>query len=181
MAGTTKTGKHEKQTSRGGGFFAGLCSLLGTLLILAVILVLLPVTVPRLLGFEIYNVISGSMSPAIPQGSMVLVKPMDWSSIQPGDVIAFEREGTVVAHRVKTVQTEERSFITKGDANAQEDFIPVPFEELIGRVERHVPVLGAVEMQFSTLQGKLSLAALVVSGLLFRWLAGRIRAVRAGR
>ena len=112
---------------------------------------------------------------------MVLVKPMDWGEIQAGDVIAFEREGTVVAHRVKTVQTEERSFITKGDANAQEDFIPVPFEELIGRVERHVPVLGAVEMQFSTLQGKLSLAALVVSGLLFRWLAGRIRAVRAGR
>lgn len=181
MARNSKPGKHEKQNHNGGGFFAGLCNLLGTLLILAVILALLPVTVPRLLGFEVYNVISGSMAPAIPQGSMVLVKPMDWSEIQAGDVIAFEREGTVVAHRVKAKQTEERSFITKGDANEQEDFLPVRFEELIGRVERHVPVLGTVEMQFSTLEGKLSLAALVVSGLLFRWLAGRIRAFRTGR
>lgn len=179
MAGMSKTGKHEKQNHKGGGFFAGLCSLLGTLLILAVILALLPVTACRLLGFEVFNVISGSMAPAIPQGSMVLVKPTEWSSIQAGDVIAFERDGTVVAHRVTKVQIDERSFVTKGDANEQEDFIPVPFEELIGRVERHVPVLGAVEMQFSTVQGKLSLAALVVSGLLFRWLAGRIRASRS--
>lgn len=180
MAGTSKSGKHVKQSAR-GGFFAGLCSLLGTLLILAVILALLPVTLPRLLGFEVYNVISGSMTPAIPQGSMLLVKPAPGEEIQPGDVIAFERDGTVVAHRVTSIQRDERTFTTKGDANSQEDFLPVPFEELVGRVERHIPVLGDVATQFSTVQGKLSLAALVVNGLLFRWLAGRIRAFRTGR
>ena len=169
-------GKHLEK--RGGNILPALCSLIGTLLILAVIIMLLPVTVPRLLGFKVYNVVSGSMTPAIPQGSMVLVKPVEWNSVNPGDVIAFEREGTVVAHRVVAVQREEESFITKGDANELEDFNPVPFEELIGRVERHVPVLGEVETQLSTLQGKLYLLLLVVSGLLFRWLAGKIRTIR---
>lgn len=170
-------GKHLEK--RGGNILPALCSLIGTLLILAVIIMLLPVTVPRLLGFKVYNVVSGSMTPAIPQGSMVLVKPVEWNSVNPGDVIAFEREGTVVAHRVVAVQREEESFITKGDANELEDFNPVPFEELIGRVERHVPVLGEVETQLSTLQGKLYLLLLVVSGLLFRWLAGKIRTIRS--
>ena len=174
MRGTK--GKHLEK--RGGNILPALCSLIGTLLILAVIIMLLPVTVPRLLGFKVYNVVSGSMTPAIPQGSMVLVKPVEWNSVNPGDVIAFEREGTVVAHRVVAVQREEESFITKGDANELEDFNPVPFEELIGRVERHVPVLGEVETQLSTLQGKLYLLLLVVSGLLLRWLAGKIRTIR---
>ena len=169
-------GKHIEK--RGGNILPALCSLMGTLLLLAVIFMLLPATVPRLLGFEVYNVVSGSMTPAIPQGSMVLVRPIEWYSVNPGDVIAFEREGTVVAHRVVAVQQTEGNIITKGDANEQEDFNPVPFEELIGRVERHVPVLGEVETQLSTLQGKLYLLALVVSGLLFRSLAGRIRTIR---
>ena len=174
MRGTK--GKHLEK--RGGNILPALCRLIGTLLVLTVIFTLLPVTVPRLLGFEVYNVISGSMAPAIPKGSMVLVRPTEWGSVNPGDVIAFERNGTVVTHRVAAVHQEEGSFITKGDANEQEDFNPVSFEELIGRVERHVPVLGEVEMQLSTLQGKLYLLVLVVSGLLFRWLAERIRPIR---
>ena len=169
-------GKHLEK--RGGNILPALCSLIGTLLVLVVIIMLLPVTAPRLLGFQVYNVVSGSMAPAIPQGSMVLVRPAEWNSINPGDVIAFERDGTVVTHRVVAVHQEEGSFITRGDANEQEDFNPVPFEELIGRVERHVPVLGEVETQLSTLQGKLYLLLLVVSGLLFRWLAGKIRTIR---
>ena len=172
MGKHTQKGKHE--SNRGGKFIPALCNLIGTVLILAVILILLPTTVPRLLGFEIYNVISGSMSPAIPQGSMILVRQMDWTEIRAGDVIAFMRDGLVISHRVVAVQPEERSFTTKGDANEIEDLAPVPFKELVGKVERHYPVLGEVATQLATNRGKLYLGALAVSGLLFRWMAERI-------
>ena len=55
-------GKHLEK--RGGNILPALCSLIGTLLVLVVIIMLLPVTAPRLIGFQVYNVVSGSMAPA---------------------------------------------------------------------------------------------------------------------
>ncbi len=176
---TPKKGKHE--TKQGGNSFPALCSAVGTILILGVILLLLPVTVPRLLGFEVFHVVSGSMTPTIPRGSMVLVKQAARKDIQTGDIIAFEREGVLVVHRVTAVQAEDGCFLTKGDANESGDLSPVMYDDLIGRVEHSIPLLGAAESQFSSLQGKAFLLILVVSGMLLRWLAGRIRASRTGR
>ena len=43
-----------------------LCNIVGTFILLSVIITCLPATVPRLLGYEVYNVVSGSMQPEIP-------------------------------------------------------------------------------------------------------------------
>jgi len=50
---------------------AAVCSVLGTLLLIIIVAAYLPITIPRAFGYEIYTVISGSMEPAIPTGSLV--------------------------------------------------------------------------------------------------------------
>ena len=95
--------------------------------------------IPRLFGYEVYGIVSGSMAPALPKGSLVLVKPVSWKSIAEKDIIAFQHNGVVVTHRVEEIRVEEQSFITKGDANPDADITPTPFDTLIGRVEKYIP------------------------------------------
>ena len=68
----------EKKKKEKRGALAGcarVCKIFGTVCLVAVILVCLPLTLPRVFGYEIYTVISGSMEPAIPVGSLVYVQP----------------------------------------------------------------------------------------------------------
>ena len=77
---------------------AAVCSVLGTLLLIIIVAAYLPITIPRAFGYEIYTVISGSMEPAIPTGSLVYVKYIQPEEIQTEDVIAFYASGMVNAH-----------------------------------------------------------------------------------
>lgn len=171
MARSPERGRHE-----GGRLLPALCGSLGTGVILLVILLLLPLAVPRLMGYQVYNVVSGSMAPEIPQGSMVLVKPAASREIRAGDVIAFGREGVVTTHRVVEVHGDTLEYTTKGDANPDVDFAPVPFASLIGRVEHHVPMLGALIAPLVSSGGKLRLAAALAGGVLLRLAGSRLRA-----
>ena len=166
----------EKRRKRGGRIILpALCNMVGTVIILAVIALLLPSTVSRFLGYEVFNVVSGSMEPAIPVGSMVFVKGVDWQEIVPGDVIAFGSDGTVVTHRVVESHMFEQEFITKGDANENEDMTAVAYTDLIGRVERHVPYLGEITALLAEPIGKIYLFTFLLCGVLFNVLAGRLR------
>ena len=62
------------QNGKGGKFLPAFCSVLGTLIILLVICIALLLSLPRLFGYEIYSVVSGSMEPALPVDSAVFVK-----------------------------------------------------------------------------------------------------------
>ena len=170
---TDRQSASTRNHKKGGKFFPALCGAAGTLAILSVIALLLPMTLPRLFGFEVYDVVSGSMSPAIPQGSLVVVRPVSWREIEDGDVIAFESEGSVVTHRVTQIREEEGQFITKGDANAANDIRGVSFLELIGRVELHIPFLGDLSAMAAGRTGKLRLGCLLLGGILLRMLGER--------
>ena len=150
MTGKLLAGKSRK-------LLPGLCSMLGTLLILAVIAAFLPLTVPQLLGYEVYEVISGSMEPEIPVGSVIYVK-------------AAEPEMISENHQ------SDGEFITKGDANSQEDMTPVPYGDLFGRVKLHIPVLGTVMAILAGGTGKIYAALLAVWGVMHHRLAGILKA-----
>ena len=62
-------------------------------------------SVPRLWGFQIYAVTSGSMEPKIRTGDVIYVKQVPFQSLEPGDVITFSmNQGrTVVTHRVEKI------------------------------------------------------------------------------
>lgn len=102
----------------------------------------------RLAGFRFFTVLSGSMEPAYPVGSLICVKRTDCARLRPGDVITFllDRE-TVVTHRIVEVVPDENRpelpcFRTKGDANGAEDGGTVRCADIIGRPVLAVPKLG---------------------------------------
>lgn len=68
---------------------AAACSALGTALLILLIVICLPLTVPKAFHYHVYTVISGSMEPAIPTGSLVYIKEMEPKDVQVDDVIAF--------------------------------------------------------------------------------------------
>ena len=76
---------------KGGKILPALCSVSGTLILISVIAVCIPITLPKLMGYEIYDIVSGSMEPEIPVGSVIYVKAAAPEDIQEGDVIAFRR------------------------------------------------------------------------------------------
>lgn len=126
--------------------------------LLALVLVLcVSVLVPRLTGATPYTVLTGSMQPTYPPGTLVVVEPVAIDEVAVGDVITYQLESgraAVVTHRVVSVGsgmsgTGERVVRTRGDANDTIDREPVREVQLKGRVWYAVPHLGRVGTWFS--------------------------------
>jgi signal peptidase len=96
-------------------------------------------------GYEIRIVQSGSMEPELPTGSVVLIQPRDRYEV--GDIITFGQEtGSSIptTHRIigDNIIGGELAYITKGDANDEEDIEPVIQSEVRGKVLFDIPYLG---------------------------------------
>ena len=125
-----------------------LCAVgLGTALILLVLL-------PRLMGWVPLTVLSGSMEPAIPIGSQVVVERVqteaELAEIEIGDVISFmpqPNDRTVVTHRVVAQSVKLGGGImltTRGDANEVNDPELIGVQQIRGVSKYHIPYAGYV-------------------------------------
>lgn len=164
-----------QEKEKRGGVLPAVCSILGTLILASVILMCLPVTLPKLFGYQVYDVVSGSMEPEIPVGSVVYVKETPPDEMKEGDVAAFWSGDIVVVHRVVENQIVEGQFVTKGDANAGEDVRKTPYDALIGKVTRHIPLLGMVMSLLTSTVGKAYMLCFALCGAMFHLLAGRLK------
>ncbi len=121
------------------------------LLVTAALLVAV-VGVPVAAGADAYTVLTGSMAPTLPAGTLVVVRPVDPRDVAAGDVITYQLrsgEPAVVTHRVVAVSyaaSGERTFVTRGDANGAPDEQPVRPVQVRGRVWYAVPELGRVNL-----------------------------------
>jgi signal peptidase len=108
------------------------------------------VLVPRVAGATPYTVLTGSMSPAYPPGTLVVVKPVDPESLGTGDVITYQLESgkpAVVTHRVVSQGFDgdgEVVLRTRGDANDDPDPELVQPVQIKGQLWYAVPYLGYV-------------------------------------
>lgn len=113
---------------------------------------------PAILGYSQLVVGSGSMSPTLEAGDLILVNPA--SDYTLGDVVTFRDEnGTFITHRL--VGTVEEDFITKGDANQVEDDTLLAKENILGRVVFSIPQGGKAIL---FLQSPLGLLLVIVIG-----------------
>ena len=137
--------------------FFGLINFLSVLIIVAAVLVLCVVVftkqgeAPNIIGYTALRITTGSMEPAYPVDTMIVVKQTDPSQIEEGDVISFYSEdpaldGAVNTHRVVSVEKTEDGwrYITKGDANNTVDAYDVESQYLIGKVVFSSLILGKV-------------------------------------
>lgn len=120
--------------------------ILSTILVVMLVFCAVFLMGTRLMGYRVFNVISGSMEPAYSVGDLIYVKDVEPETIQPGNPITFVlNEDLVVAtHRVVEVDAENRRFYTKGDANETPDAAPVHFNNVIGVPVFSIPLLGYV-------------------------------------
>jgi len=121
------------------------------LIFIGAIAILLVFSVFPITGnYKIMVVQSGSMTPAIKLGSVVLTKPAEDYKI--GDVISFrnpENPQKPITHRIFEIETQngETFYITKGDANNAPDKRRIQKRDILGKVLFDVPYLGyAVEI-----------------------------------
>lgn len=153
--------------------FSRICSILSTLIILAFAVIAVLLIVPMAMGCKNMAVLSGSMEPEIPVGSVVFVKETDVNTIETGDVITYRLSGeTMVTHRVVKVDKETQQFITKGDANETEDASPVAYSDVIGKDWFHVPFLGYLSIYIKTPLGIMAVCGVLIVLILLNFLPG---------
>lgn len=95
-------------------------------------------------NIEVKIVKSGSMEPEIGTGSLVVVKPA--VVYKKGDIITFGKDtksDIPTTHRIIAVNANG-TFVTKGDANEEQDTQPIARSEVIGKVLISIPGAGYV-------------------------------------
>ena len=122
----------------------GIGKVASTVLVGCAVVLALALVGVRLVGFEVYTVLSGSMEPAYKTGSVIWVDRCEPEDVEVGDAITFvlNEDLDVATHRVIEVDAENSHFYTQGDANDAPDGSPVHFENLIGVPVFTVPHLG---------------------------------------
>ena len=173
--------KGGQQKKRRRNPLAVMSGILSTILLAALVAVCVPLTVPRLFGCHTYSVISGSMEPAIPTGSLVYIKSMEPEEMQTGDVIAFygaRDQASIITHRVVENRVVMGELITKGDANRTEDMNPVPYENVIGSVAYTIPAAGRLAELLTSQTGKAVAGGLILAAVLLQFAASLLERKR---
>ena len=137
---------------------------------------LLAVTVSLILGLGFlivildinpYVIVSGSMEPELPVGSVCLV---DCQQKEPevGDIISYKAKDTIITHRV--IKKTDGGYITKGDSNSVADPGIVKSKQIFGTCVASVPKVGYAVMFMRTLKG----IVLIAIGVVCFGLIGRL-------
>ncbi len=135
---------------------------------------------PKIFGYELLTVLSGSMEPSIKTGGIIAVKPLkNIDKLKINEVITFKAiddPNTLITHRIIDIQTNngKKQFITKGDNNDTQDLAPIPAENIVAKYTGFtIPLVGSMIAFAKTKVGIISL--LIVPGaLLFLWQLGSL-------
>ena len=114
--------------------------------------------------FRLVAVVSGSMEPTIPTGSLCLVNiRRPYEKIQEGDVIVYVRksDGLRIIHRV--VSVTDAGLVTQGDANRIDDGLSTTAENYFGTSLVHIPGVGKIAMKARTPAGLAIIGAALVA------------------
>jgi signal peptidase len=154
--------------------------------VVTVVLLVAFVAVPRVTGSTPYTILTGSMRPEMPPGTMVVVRPVETAKLAVGDVITYQLrsgEPEVVTHRiVEIVVTQDGlEFRTQGDANDASDPELVRAVQVRGEAWYWAPFLGYLTSGVTS-DGRTLAAQVVGIGLIiFAIFSGVRTLVRARR
>ncbi len=118
-----------------------------------------------LLGLKPHIVVSGSMEPTIPTGSLAFARAVDADTVKKGDIVTVPRNfgSGLVTHRVIEIEEQQGLILLtlQGDANTSPD--PEPYAvETAGLVTFHIPMLGYVAGVLQTGYGIVGIGLVVL-------------------
>jgi len=91
----------------------------------------------NLWGYSLFEVGTGSMSPTIEIGDVVITKIT--KDVEENDIIVYIEDDDIITHRL--IEKNEERLITRGDANNSDDK-PIEENMIIGKVVKIIPQLG---------------------------------------
>lgn len=116
----------------------------------------------NLFGFRFYIVLSDSMSKTdFDAGDLVLVKEVDPTTLQEGDIIAYQSQnsenyGATVTHKIRAKTTDANGnpgFITYGTTTNVDDETVVTYPFILGKYQMALPKVGTFFQFLKTPQG----------------------------
>jgi signal peptidase len=117
-------------------------------LVVASLAAIVLIAIPMLTGSAQYSVLTSSMKPTYPPGTLLVVKPVDFAALAPGDVVTYQitsGESAVITHRVISSGVDQqgaRVLFTQGDNNSVADPEPVQEVQVRGKLFYAVPFAG---------------------------------------
>jgi len=145
---------------------------ISTIALIGVVLLAVVVAGPRIIGWQPYEVLSGSMEPTYHVGSVIYVRKTAAQDIKVNDPITFYLEDgtTVVTHRAVKIDTQKQLIYTKGDANNVQDGGATPYSRLIGKPMFSIPGMGYITAMINTRQGLIIVATLFICMVILTFL-----------
>lgn len=124
-----------------------------TVVVIVVIAVLFTV---GLFPIKPIAVLTGSMTPGIAVGDVVIVKKCSPKQISVGDIIEYQLDGFSIIHRVIEIKevNNELCFVTKGDNNKAPDSELVKESQVIGKSLCSIKYLGYPAVWIYSLQNE---------------------------
>ena len=152
-------------------------SLSASVLVLLLGIAVAVIGLHTLVGGSAMTVLTQSMEPGLPPGTLVVIRPTPVDEIRVGDVVTYQirsGESAVVSHRVtaKTYTDGELTFVTKGDNNDAVDPEPVREVQIRGTLWYSLPLLGWVNSILNGANRTVVLA--IVAGGLFLYAAASV-------
>jgi signal peptidase len=143
------------------------------------------IVLPRASNGAALTVLTGSMTPTISVGSVVIVRPVDPQTLEVGDIATYQvkpGQDVYITHRIIKIQQSDSglSFIFKGDANRGRDLTPVSPKQIRGEVWFHVPYLGGIRDALHGKGGISLVATILLAGYALTQISGGLRDRRKG-
>ena len=150
-----------------------ICNVLNTIIILLLIIVAGILIVPQMLGMNTLAVLSGSMQPNIPVGSLIIIDDVKFDDLKVDDVITYKvNSSTLVTHRIVSLDSNKQEMITKGDANEVDDGSPISYQNVVGKLLFTVPLLGYLSVYMKTPLGIAILCGIIFVLIVLNFLPG---------
>lgn len=100
--------------------------------------------VPMFAGYGSMIVLTGSMSPVIEQGDLIIVKKCDEYKISEDIVTYIRSDGEIITHRLVNYLPDEDKYVTKGEVVTDTDPEHISIDQIAGKVVLTIPKVGLV-------------------------------------
>lgn len=150
---------------------------LAYILLVLLLLSISPFVIPKIVGYTPYGILTNSMEPEYPVGSLIYVSSYNLQDIKTGDVITFRldvKSGNIATHRVVANVQDKHQFITKGDRNEEIDSTPVSYDRVVGKVVFSVPYLGIFYAWLVSTTG-IAIASFMLALVVVLWIIVYVR------
>ena len=117
-----------------------ICNVISGLLAVVLLALAGVLIVPYLMGYTELAVLTGSMQPTLPVGTLIYVKEVEPETLQVGDVVTYRLEG---------------------DANSDPDGA-ITFDRLVGKMDFYIPYLGYISLNIRTPIGIMSICGALI-------------------